>query len=274
LCNAFSVEEDFAIVCDLREMPSQRGKAIGPRRLLLLAALLAISVLLYVVFRDRLTLEALAAQELRLLEFGAANPALVVASAFAVYVAVTGLSLPGALALTIATSWLFARMFGEVYGFIAAVVLVSFASTLGATIAFLVSRYLFRDAVQARFGQYLSRFNAALEAEGAYYLFTLRLVPYVPFFVINLVMGLTPIRTRTFWWVSQLGMLAGTMVYVYAGCAIPSLQEMAPRLKDEGIRAIVSPPILVALVLLGLFPIAVKKFVSWRSGRASRDRTI
>ena len=140
-------------------------------------------------------------------------------------------------------------------------ILVSFASTTGATMAFLLSRYLFRDAIQRKFGERLAVFNEALDREGAFYLFTLRLIPAVPFFVINVVMGLTRISTRTFWWVSQLGMLAGTLVYVYAGSQVPDLQTLA----EHGAKAVFSPrqlaQITIAFVLLGVFPIAVKKLV-------------
>ena len=125
--------------------------------------------------------------------------------------------------------------------------------------AFLLSRYLFRDWIQSRFGTRLKTFNQSLEQDGAIYLFTLRLVPAVPFFVINAVMGLTQLRIWTFWWVSQLGMLAGTAVYIYAGSRIPDLQT----LEQEGINAIFSTSqltqITIALVLLGLFPLVVKK---------------
>jgi len=132
--------------------------------------------------------------------------------------------------------------------------LVSFASTAGATVAFLLSRYLFRDALQSRFGDRLAGFNAALESEGAFYLFTLRLIPAVPFFVINVVMGLTPLKTRTFWWVSQLGMLPGTVVYVSAGASVPSLQVLAER----GVGGVLSPQLFAAFIALGLFPLIVK----------------
>jgi uncharacterized membrane protein YdjX (TVP38/TMEM64 family) len=135
---------------------------------------------------------------------------------------------------------------------------VSFASTAGATMAFLLSRFLFRDAIERRFGERLDKFNLALQREGPFFLFTLRLIPAVPFFVINAVMGLTPIRTWTFWWVSQLGMLAGTTVYVYAGSSVPSLQTLA----DAGINAVFTPAqlaqILTAFALLGMFPLAVR----------------
>ena len=146
-------------------------------------------------------------------------------------------------------------LFGWYFGVLQGVLLVSFASTTGATLAFLLSRFLFRNSVQNRFGDRLNAFNRALEREGPFYLFSLRLIPAVPFFVINAVMGLTPIRVWTFWWVSQLGMLAGTLVYVYAGSTVPDLATLA----NQGINAVFSArqltQILVAFVLLGLFPL-------------------
>ncbi|WP_040769634.1 TVP38/TMEM64 family protein, partial [Novipirellula maiorica] len=149
-------------------------------------------------------------------------------------------------------------VYGWYFGFGRGLILVSFASTAGATVAFLLSRFLFRDTIQNRFGERLKSFNASLEKEGPFFLFTLRLIPAVPFFVINAVMGLTPIRTRTFWWVSQIGMLAGTAVYVYAGSSVPDLQTLA----DQGIGAVFTSGQLwqigSAFVLLGLFPLIVR----------------
>ncbi|MBT4867634.1 MAG: TVP38/TMEM64 family protein, partial [Planctomycetaceae bacterium] len=132
------------------------------------------------------------------------------------------------------------------------------ASTTGATLSFLMSRYLLRDLIQNKFGNRLQKFNEALEREGAFYLFSLRLIPVVPFFVINLVMGLTPIRVRTFWWVSQVGMLAGTCVYVFAGTRIPSLKEIV----DKGAGGVLDFELFAAFALLGLFPLAAKKIMS------------
>jgi pyruvate/2-oxoglutarate dehydrogenase complex dihydrolipoamide dehydrogenase (E3) component/uncharacterized membrane protein YdjX (TVP38/TMEM64 family) len=154
-----------------------------------------------------------------------------------VYVAVTGLSLPGAAILTLVA--------GAIFGLLWGTVIVSFASTLGATLAFLASRFLLRDWVQAKFGDKLKPINEGVAREGAFYLFALRLVPAFPFFVINLVMGLTPIRTLTFYWVSQLGMLAGTIAYVYAGTQLGQFKF--------------SPGLVAAFVVLGIFPIAAKK---------------
>ena len=151
-----------------------------------------------------------------------ARPVLVTLAFFGVYVAVTALSLPGATLMTLAA--------GAGFGLMLGTVVVSFASTLGATLAMLVARYLLQDSVQARFGRRLDEINKGIEKEGAFYLFTLRLIPLVPFFVLNLLMGLSRIKTWTYAWVSQLGMLAATVVYVNAGtqlAKIDSLQSIA-----------------------------------------------
>ena len=229
-------------------------------------ALLAVVVSLIVAFvlnRQALSLDALIARQATLQRMLIERPALVLGSAFVLYVLVTGLSLPGAAVLSLAYGWLF--------GFGRGLVLVSFASTAGATIAFLMSRFLFRDAIRSRFGERLTTINAALAREGAFYLFTLRLIPQVPFFVVNLLMGLTPLRTTTFWWVSQLGMLPGTCVYVYAGSSVSSLE----RLRDEGVSGLVTWQLLVAFALLGLFPLIVKKTVTaWsRRNKSSLHRS-
>jgi uncharacterized membrane protein YdjX (TVP38/TMEM64 family) len=211
----------------------------------------------YLHFRDVLTLTRLAEQEERLRDVQARQPVFVYGAAFLLYVIVTGSSLPGATMLTLVYGWYF--------GIVRGVILVSFASTAGATAAFLLSRFLLRDTIQRRFGERLVWFNRALEREGPYFLFTLRLIPAFPFVVINAVMGLTPIRTWTFWWVSQLGMLAGTIVYVYAGSSVPSLQTLA----DDGIGAVFTPKqltqIVIAFILLGLFPLAVRWGTKWSS---------
>jgi uncharacterized membrane protein YdjX (TVP38/TMEM64 family) len=130
---------------------------------------------------------------------------------------------------------------------------VSFASTIGATLAMLISRFLLRDWVQGRFKQQMKTINSGVQKDGGFYLFTLRLLPVVPFFVINMVMGLTPLRTSTFYWVSQLGMLPGTLVYVNAG------SELA---KIESLGDILSPTLIGSFVLLGIFPLLVKKIIS------------
>ena len=153
------------------------------------------------------------------------------------YVAIAALSIPGATILTL--------IGGAIFGLVVGTILVSFASAIGATLAFLASRLLLRDWVQMKFGDRLAPVNAGIEKEGAFYLFALRLVPLFPFFVVNLVMGLTKIRTWTFYWVSQLGMLAGTVVYVYAGTKLGEFR--------------ISGGLLIAFALLGIFPLVAKK---------------
>jgi len=174
----------------------------------------------------------------------AARPLAVIGGYFAIYVAVTALSLPGAAVLTL--------LGGAVFGLWAGTLIVSFASSLGATLAFLVSRYLLRDTIAKRFGKLLADIDRGVEREGAFYLFTLRLVPLFPFFVINLVMGLTKMKAGTFYLVSQVGMLAGTAVYVNAGTQLARIESLA---------GIVSPGLLGSFVLLGLFPLIAKKIV-------------
>jgi uncharacterized membrane protein YdjX (TVP38/TMEM64 family) len=220
------------------------------KRLVVLAILVVAIAVGYVLLSDVLTLDTLARHERQLRDLQQRHPVFAYGAAFLVYVLVTGFSLPGALVLSPAYGWFF--------GLAPGAILVSFASTTGATLAFLLSRYLFHDAVQHRFGDRLKRFNEAWRRDGPYALFTLRLIPIAPFFVINAVMGLMPIRTVTFWWVSQLGMLPGTLVYVYAGASVPSLQELAA----EGIGAVFSTGqwirLLIAFALLGLFPLVVR----------------
>lgn len=222
-------------------------------KLIVFGIVVAAVLIGYVKYGDALSFEALAERESELHQFQAEHPVLVYGVAFLLYAGVTGLSLPGAAGLSLLFAWYF--------GFPRALVLISFASTTGATLAFLLSRYLLREAIQNRFGDRLSAFNNALAREGAFYLFTLRLIPAFPFWMINLVMGLTPMRTLTFWWVSQIGMFPGTCVYVYAGSSIPDLETLA----KEGIGAVLSPaqlaPILIAFALLGIFPLAVKKLM-------------
>ncbi|MEX2173614.1 MAG: TVP38/TMEM64 family protein [Pirellulaceae bacterium] len=219
-------------------------------RLIVLVLLLTIAAGFFVFYRDQFRLAALAEREAALRQSYQAQPALALLIAFVLYVVVTGLSLPGAAAMSVLYGWLF--------GFWRALVLVSFASTSGATIAFLLSRYLFGQVIQDRYAERLATFNAAIDREGAYYLFTLRLIPQVPFFVLNAVMGLTRIRTRTFWWVSQLGMLPGTCVFVLAGASAPSLTKVA----ESGLSSLLDWKLIAALVLLGIVPLAIKKLLS------------
>jgi len=220
------------------------------KKFAVVAVIAVVVAVAYSQYGDALTLEKLAAQETELKAVQQQNPALVYGASFAIYVAVTGLSLPGATVLTLTCGWFFGLWRGILF--------VSFASTTGATVAFLVSRYLLRAPIQDRFGERLATFNRSLEREEAFYLFMLRLIPAVPFFVINVVMGLTPLRSRTFWWVSQLGMLPGTAVYVYAGSSVPDLATLA----EKGVRGILSPQLVVAFVLLGVTPLVLRKIVT------------
>ena len=181
------------------------------------------------------------------------QPITTAVSYFLLYIVITGLSLPGAAILTLAG--------GAIFGVLWGTVLVSFASTIGATIAFLFSRYLFREYVQGRFADKLATINKGMEKEGAFYLFTLRLVPIFPFFIINLVMGLTPIRTIPFFLVSQAGMLAGTIVYVNAGTQIAKIEQMGDILSLE---------LILSFALLGLFPLIAKKTVDYLKKRKIR----
>jgi len=185
------------------------------------------------------------------------NTALVIAGYMAIYILVTALSLPGAAVMTLAG--------GALFGLIAGTIIVSFSSTIGATIACFVSRFLLRDWVQNRFGERIKKVNEGLEREGSLYLFTLRLIPVFPFWLINLAMGLTKMRLITFAWVSQVGMLAGTIVYVNAG------KELG---KIESLSGILSPGLIVSFVILGLFPITVKKIMGFVRRKTGKPSTV
>lgn len=204
-------------------------------------------------YGDLLTIQSLAEREAQLIAFQQQSPGVVYGGAFLLYVIVSALSIPGgAVALSLA--------YGSFFGWSRAMLLVSFASTAGATLAFLTSRYLFRDFVQNKFAAQLVTFNQRLEEEGAFYLFSMRLIFAVPFSMLNLVMGLTQMHWWTYWWVSQLGMLPGTMAYVYAGSTV-RLKELA----EHGFQG-VGWQTLLAFCILGVLPIAVKKlmgFIRW-----------
>ena len=219
---------------------------MNARKFLLILALAALIGAFFVFDLGRFfSLDAIKSQQAVIEAYRSAQPALTAGVFFLVYVAVTGLSLPGAAIMTLAG--------GAVFGLWWGTLLVSFASTLGATLAFLVSRFMLRDWVQGKFGDKLKAINAGIEREGGFYLFTLRLIPIFPFFVINLVMGLTPIRTWTFYWVSQIGMLAGTVVYVNAGTQLAQI---------DSLKGIVSPELLASFALLGIFPLIANKIVT------------
>jgi len=208
-------------------------------RKLILLAVFAILIASYFFFDlgQYLSLDYIKNQQASFDALYQENPALILGGFFIMYVVVTALSLPGAAIMTLAA--------GALFGFWVALLLVSFASSMGATLAFFASRFLFHDTVQQRFGDRLKKLNEGVRKDGAFYLFTLRLVPAFPFFVINLVMGLTPIKVRTFYFVSQVGMLAGTAVYVLAGTQLGQI---------ESASGLLSPELIGAFVLLGIFP--------------------
>lgn len=232
--------------------PDEKNRSRGgrlPRKLGMLAAVVVAVAVAYWAFGDRLSFEYFASQENGLREYQAAHPIATALIAIAVYVIVAGFSLPGATVMTLAYGWFF--------GFVIGFVIVSFGSTGGATLAFIMTRYLFRDWVQDRFADRLQTINDAFEREGPFYLFTLRLIPAVPFFLINALMGLTKIRVVTFWWVSQLGMMPATAAYVYAGASVPSLETLA----NEGVGNVLSWQLIVAFIAIGLLPLLLKRVV-------------
>jgi len=213
-------------------------------------AILGLIVLLIAAFfifglDELLTLEGVQARSAELLAFKEANFGLTALAYAAIYIIVTALSLPGAAVMTLVG--------GAIFGFTWGLILVSFASTIGATLAFLVSRYLLQDWVEKRFSRSVSKINGGIEKEGAYYLFTLRLVPLFPFFLINLVMGLTRIKTLTFFLISQVGMLPGTAAYVNAGTQLAQI---------DSVGGILSFPVIASFAILGVLPLFLKRLVN------------
>ena len=212
-----------------------------------LALVLIGAIAAYFIFDlgQYLSLENFKASQADIVAAKDANPALYIAGFFLLYVAVTGLSIPGAAIMTLVA--------GALFGVVAGTIIVSFASTMGATLAFLSSRYVLRDWVRGKFGERLRAVDDGLEKDGAFYLFTLRLIPVFPFFVINLLMGLTRIKTGTFFWVSQIGMLPATIVFVNAGTQISRIDSTA---------GLLSPTLIASFVALALFPWAAKAIVA------------
>lgn len=218
---------------------------MSTRKILLLIALIAGIGAFFAFDLGRfLSLGYLKQSQAAFAELYAQHPWQVAGAYFAIYVAATALSLPGAAIITLAG--------GAIFGLLWGTVIVSFASTIGATLAFLVSRFILRSTVENRFGQRLAEINRGVEKDGAFYLFTLRLIPVVPFFLINLLMGLTRMKAFTFYWVSQVGMLAGTLVYVNAGTQLARL---------DSLQGILSPALLGSFVLLGIFPLIARRIV-------------
>lgn len=212
------------------------------------------AIVAYFVFDlgQYLSLENFKASQTEIIAAKDANPFLYIAGFFILYVAVTGLSIPGAAIMSLVA--------GALFGVVVGTIIVSFASTIGATLAFLSARFVLRDWVQGKFGERLRPINDGLEKDGAFYLFTLRLIPVFPFFVINLLMGLTRIKTWTFFWVSQLGMLPATIVFVNAGTQISRIDSTA---------GLLSPALIASFVALAFFPWAAKGIVALlKRGRA------
>ena len=224
------------------------------QRLLIVAAIIILVILFKVLgLGQYLTLDYLKTSQDKFAQLYANHRLAVIAAYMTVYIIVTALSLPGAAVMTLAG--------GAMFGLWIGVLVVSFASTIGATLACFVARFLLRDWVQNKFGEKLSAINKGVEKEGAFYLFSLRLVPIFPFFVINLAMGLTTMKLLTFYWVSQIGMLPGTMVFVNAG------KELG---KIESLSGILSPGLIISFVILGIFPITVKKLLYFYKKRTGK----
>lgn len=221
-------------------------------RKIAVAGIIVVLVIVYFVFDlgQYFSLDFFKARQADIDAYYRANPVAAAVGFFAIYVAVTGLSLPGAAIMTLVA--------GAIFGLLWGTIIVSFASSIGATLAFLVARFLLRDGVQSRFGDSLRKVNEGVEKDGAFYLFALRLVPAFPFFVINLVMGLTPIRTTLFYVVSQVGMLPGTLVYVNAGTQLADVRALGD---------IASPSLLASFALLGLFPFVARKGIELAKAR-------
>lgn len=239
-----------------KENPANQPLTSSTKYLLIGLVGLLIFAFFYFDLGSYLSFESLKASKEKFAEFYASNAGLTIAAFFLIYVLATALSLPGATILTLAG--------GALFGLGAGTVIVSFASTLGATLAFLGARFIFRDWVLQKLGDRLKPLNEGVEKEGAYYLFSLRLVPLFPFFMINLLMGLTPIKASKFFFVSQIGMLPGTLVYVNAGTQLSQLDSLS---------GILSPKLLAAFVLLGLFPLIAKKSLAFFKKDPSKANT-
>jgi pyruvate/2-oxoglutarate dehydrogenase complex dihydrolipoamide dehydrogenase (E3) component/uncharacterized membrane protein YdjX (TVP38/TMEM64 family) len=217
---------------------------------LLLLLLFAIGSYFFFDLGQYLTLDAIKQRQAGLAAAFAEKPLVVALSFLLIYIAVTALSIPGALLLTL--------LGGAIFGLVKGTILVSFASSIGATLAFLASRFLLRDTVQSKFGDKLQAINKGVEKDGAFYLFTLRLIPVFPFFAVNLLMGLTKMKTLTYYWVSQLGMLLGTLVYVNVGTELSKISSL---------KGLVSPTLILSFAALGLLPWIAKLIVGWINSR-------
>jgi uncharacterized membrane protein YdjX (TVP38/TMEM64 family) len=212
---------------------------------LLLALVLVVVTIVWWLPPDLLTLENLKARQSDIELYRSQHPVLTVLIFCTIYIALTALSIPGAVFMTL--------IGGAIFGLVSGTIWVSISSTLGATLAFLMSRYFFQNAVKQKFGDKLSTIEENFSKDGAFYLFSMRLVPAIPFFLINLAMGLTPIKTHHYMLASWAGMLAGTAVYVNAGTQLSKLDSLS---------GILSPPIIISFLLLAAFPYIARKLLS------------
>ena len=228
---------------------------MGKKITILIVVVSLVAGFIYFDLNQYLSLDYIKDSQARFQEVYGSYPLLVICCYMAVYIVVTALSLPGAAAMSLAG--------GGLFGLAVGTVVVSFASTIGATVACFVARFILRDWVQSRFGEKLSAINRGMAEEGAFYLFSLRLIPLFPFFVINLVMGLTTMPLRTYFWVSQIGMLPATIVYVNAGKQLAQIESPA---------GIASPGLILSFIILGLFPITVKKTMAFYRRRFRSEK--
>lgn len=228
------------------EEPALVARTAPSGSILRLSLFVLAAIAVIAIGRSQITLQQVVSREDQLRAFCDRQPVLAFSAAFLIYTAVTGLSLPAAAGLTLVTAWLF--------GFWPALVLVSFASTSGALLAFLASRWLLGQRLQQIYGSRVGQLQSAVERDGVQYLLMLRLMPLMPFFLVNLLMGLTGMRLTTFWWASQLGMLPGTAVFVAAGAATPTLRQFA----NEGVSGIVKPQLMLTFAVLGCMPLAIR----------------
>ncbi|APG61740.1 pyridine nucleotide-disulfide oxidoreductase [Sphingorhabdus lutea] len=226
------------------------------KKKLILASFLALCAIAFYYFElgQYFTLDAFRARQAQFEAAYADNPFPILAGFFLLYVAVTALSLPGAAIMTLAA--------GALFGLVTGTLIVSFASTIGATLAFLSARFILHDWVQGKFGHRLKAINQGIEKDGAFYLFTIRMIPVFPFFIVNLVMGLTKMRLWTYFWVSQLGMIAGTIIFVNAGTQLAQIESTAD---------LITPALLGSFAALAIFPWIAKRIIAYLKGRKAYE---
>lgn len=227
---------------------------MNPKIILAVVVIALIAAFFAFDLQQYFSLEYLKQQQGALNDLYSDKPLLVAGAYFIIYVVFAALALPAALILTLAG--------GAIFGFWTGFILVSFASSIGATIAFILTRYLFHDSIEAKFGDRLKAMNTGIEKEGAFYVFGMRLVPLFPFVMVNSLLALTKLKTWTFYWASQIGMLAGTAVYVNAGTQIAKIDSLA---------GIAEPKLLLSFALLGIFPIIAKTILNVLKSRKAQS---